>query len=105
MRWRRKCSYHDCALAASAAGVATTTPHVTIGYFQRIAAPEAILRQLILLDKPAIPIQATGLFSWSKGAHPQFGYTLSLHVDRSDALQRWRRARISPGRRRRRTCM
>jgi len=27
-----------------------------------------------------------------ENAHPQFGYTLSLHVARSDALQRWQRA-------------
>lgn len=80
------------ALAASAAGVATTTPHVTIGYFQGAAIPEAVVRQLGLLAEPAIPIRATGLFSWSENAHPQFGYALSLHVDRSDALQRWQRA-------------
>lgn len=79
-------------LAASAAGVVITIPHVTIGYFQGTAAPEAVLRQLILLDEPAIPIQAAGLFSWSEQAHPQFGYTLSLHVDRSVALRRWQRA-------------
>ncbi len=51
------------ALAASAAGVATTTPHVTIGYFQGAAIPEAVVQQLGLLAEPAIPIRATGLFS------------------------------------------
>ena len=79
-------------LAASAAGVATTTPHVTIGYFQGTATPEVVLRQLDLLDEPAIPIQAAGLFSWSENMHPRFGYTLSLHVERSDALRRWQGA-------------
>ncbi len=80
------------ALAASAAGVATTTPHVTIGYFGGTVAPEAVLRQLTLLDEPAIVIQAAGLFSWSQDAHPQFGHTLSLYVERSAVLQRWQRA-------------
>lgn len=80
------------ALADRAEGVATMTPHVTIGYFQGATAPEVIIRQLASLNEPSILIHAAGLFSWSEQSHPQFGYTLSLHVERSESVQRWQRA-------------
>ena len=79
-------------IAERAGGVAMMTPHVTIGYFTGSAAPDTVVRALSGLDGPQIRVRASGLFNWSERAHPQFGYTLSLRVERDEPLQRWQRA-------------
>lgn len=103
------------ALATVAAGVVTTTPHVTIGYFGGTAAPEAVLRQLDLLDEPAFrfrpPSYSVGWRTPTRNSaipcrsmsRAAMRYSAGS-VRRAPPSPRSHCARTSVGRRRSRTC-
>jgi 2'-5' RNA ligase len=78
-------------LADAIGGTPNPAPHVTVGYFHGEAANETVTAAFRAIEGPAVTIRASGLFSWSNAPHPLFGYTLSLRVHRTPALQTWQR--------------
>ncbi len=81
-------------LAELTGGTAYPSLHVTVGYFMGEADPYVVVELAHGLDRPAIPVRAAGLFSWSEEKDPVNGYTLSLQVIRDDAIREWQRRAI-----------
>ncbi len=79
-------------LAERVGGSVNPRPHVTVGYFLGAASPDLVVESVRSLTGPPARIHAAGLFSWSDQPHPLFGYTLSLRVRRTRAVQTWQRA-------------
>ena len=79
-------------MAALTGGEATPDPHVTIGHLRVATTGDHLTERLRALCGPVVPICASEPFSFLEGAHPLFGYTLSLRVEWNDALGWWCRA-------------
>lgn len=79
-------------MAALTGGEPTPDPHVTIGYYRSAAPARDLLDRLRDLDGLPAVVRAADPFSFLEGAHPLFGYTLSLHVERTAGLRRWHNA-------------
>jgi hypothetical protein len=88
------------ALAGLTGGEPAPDPHVTIAYLTVPTISTGQLARLRTLVGPAVPIRADAPFSFREDTHPLFGYTLSLRVAPSPALDWWRtavRAILDPG--------
>jgi hypothetical protein len=82
-------------LARLTGGTIYPNVHVTVGYFSGDADPARIVALSSGLDRPAITIRASGLFSWTEAKHPTDGYSLSLQVIRDEAISEWQRRAIA----------
>ena len=78
-------------LAKLTGGMAYQSFHVTVGYFVGDAEPSEVVALALALDRPAITVRASGLFSWSEEKDPVNGYTLSLQVVRDSDIREWQR--------------
>jgi len=70
-------------------GSLVARPHVTIAYLEGNVRPEILVERLEALSNPVVPIHGKGLFSfWPDSQHELFGYTLFMHVEKTEALER-----------------
>src|SRR5579859_4579193 len=81
--------------AAAVGGRPNPVPHVTLAYFEGDADGQDLAGCFRGLKGPELRIRAHDMMSFRGVLHPIFGYSLSMQVEKDQAMAAWYRAIVA----------